>query len=159
MAVSFIPPDTSSGRKSKYLDPLTLRYKFRENIDTAILIISNTGERAFYFNIIDIDPNENVNVMLPSLDRPISECYLKPGQKFQISSTFSKPYGTERLKIITSGKKFDLRPVIKYPEKTRGGDGDLESFFYGTTLMRGGASRTESDEFATFNVFFDVIKP
>jgi hypothetical protein len=135
-----------------------MRNTVRENADTAVISIVNTGKKSFYFNIIDIDPEDNFNVILPSLDRPVSECFLKPGQKFHASNTFSRPYGTETLKIIASEKKFDLRPVINMTDQTRGIQGEMENLFNDAYKMRGSPSLPESAELATFNFFFDVTK-
>jgi hypothetical protein len=158
MDISFMPPDTSRFLKSKFIDTKTMRNTLREGIDTAILWIVNTGKKSFYFNIIDIDPEDNFNVILPNNDRAISECFLQPGEKFHASNTFKKPYGIETLKIIASEKKFDLRPVINSMDKTRSVQGDLENLFSSAYQMRGTPSIPESTELATFNFFFDIIK-
>ncbi len=158
MDISFMPPDTSRFLKSKFIDIKTMRNTLREGIDTAILWIVNTGKKSFYFNIIDIDPEDNFNVILPNTDKAISECFLRPGQTFHARNTFKKPYGIETLKIIASEKKFDLRPVINNMDKTRSVLGDLENLFNSAYQMRGAPSMPESEELATFNFFFDIIK-
>ncbi len=158
MDISFMPPDTSRFLKSKFIDIKTMRNTLREGIDTAILWIVNTGKKSFYFNIIDIDPEDNFNVILPNTDKAISECFLRPGQTFHARNTFKKPYGIETLKIIASEKKFDLRPVINNMDKTRSVLGDLENLFNSAYQMRGAPSMPESAELATFNFFFDIIK-
>jgi metacaspase-1 len=158
MDVSFLPSDTTHFPKSKFLDINTMRNTVKEGRDTAILWIANTGKKSFYFNIIDIDPDDNFNVILPGVDKPIASCFLNPGQKFHALYTFNKPYGTETFKIIASEKKFDLRPVINNLDNTRGVSGEMEKLFSGAYEMRGTPSLPESAEFSTFNFFFDVIK-
>jgi hypothetical protein len=142
----------------KFLNRNTMRNTLREEIDTAILVIVNTGKKSFYFNVIEIDPEDNFNVILPNNVRAISECLLQPGQKFREEYSFQKPYGIETFKIITSGKKFDLRPIINNLDKSRGVQGDLEKLFSSDYKMRGTPSMPESAELATFNFFFDIIK-
>ena len=159
MDISFMPSDTSHLLKSKFLDMKTMRNTMREGMDTAVLWIVNTGKKSFYFNIIDIDPEDHLNVILPNIDRPVSECFVRPGQRFHTPpNTFSKPYGTETFKIIASEQKFDLRPVINELDKTRGVLGDMEKLFSNAYQMRGTPSLPESAELATFNFFFDIIK-
>lgn len=158
MDISFMPSDTTRFLKSKFMDMKTRRNTLKEGTDTAILWIVNTGKKSFYFNIIDIDPKDNFNVILPNSDRAISECYLQPGQKFHASNTFGKPYGIETLKIVASEKKFDLRPVINSMDQTRSPLGDMEKLFSNAYEMRGTPSMPESVELATFNFFFDIIK-
>jgi metacaspase-1 len=158
MDISFLPSDTVRFPKSKFIDPKTQRTTFREKSDTAILCIVNTGRKSFYFNIIDIDPQDNFTVILPSNERAVSECFLRPGQKFLARNTFGKPYGTELLKIVASEKKFDLRPVINNMGDSRGALGDLEQLFSTAYQMRGTPTMPESADIATFNFFFDIIK-
>ena len=158
MDISFTPTDTAHNLKTKFVNTRTLRNTMREGVDTAILWIVNTGKKNFYFNIIDIDPEDNFNVIFPNNSRAISECCLRPGQKFHASFTFNKPYGTETLKIVASEKKFDLRPVINSIDQTRSALGDLENLFSDACKMRGTPSMPDSAEIATFNFFFDVIK-
>jgi len=135
-----------------------MRNTLREGIDTAMLVIVNTGKKGFYFNLIEIDPEDNYSVILPTNGISMSDCFLQPGKKFHKEYVFHKPYGTETLKIIASEKKFDLRPVINQTEKTRGVLGDMEKLFSSAYEMRGTPSLPETAELATFNFFFDIIK-
>jgi metacaspase-1 len=159
MDISFLPADSSRFMKSAFIDQKTMRNTFREDIDTAILSIVNTGKKGFYFNVIDIDPEDKITVVIPSNNRDIADCFLRPGQKFRAPrNTFNKPYGIETLKIIASEKKFDLRPVINSMDKTRSALGDLEQLFGNAYAMRGAPSMPESADLATFNFFFEIIK-
>ena len=141
LEVAFLPGDTIRHSVSEFIDPKTSRYTFREKADTAVLRIINTGTASVYFNILDIDPQDHIQVIFPNNDRPLSDCFLKPGQVFTALNTFGEPYGTEILKVIASDRKFDLRPLI-------GPDGP----------DRGTSSLPEPAAVATFNLFFDVIK-
>lgn|GEM_PF-6168663 len=156
--VALVPSDSLHNPKSKFTDSRTLRPTVKEGVDTAILWIANTGKKSFYFNLLDIDPEDRINVVFPSDERPVSDCYLQPGQKFPTRYTFYKPYGTETLKIIASDKKFDLRPVINSMSQTRGIMGEMEKLFSSAYNMRGSPSLPESTGLATFNFVFDIIK-
>jgi hypothetical protein len=158
MDVAFLPVDTIRERRDRFLDAATRRYTVREKKDTAVLQIINTGKKSFYFNIIDIDPVENVSVFIPNADKPVSECFLQPGQKFRTRNTFGRPYGTEILKIIASEKKFDLRPVINPGLSSRGESEDPVDIFSSLFETRGIESGPRPSELATFDFFFDVTK-
>jgi metacaspase-1 len=158
MEISFMPKDTIRLSKSAFIDSKTMRNTVREAKDTAVLWIVNTGKKSFYFNVIDIDPECHYTVILPNIDRPVSECFLKPGERFHVANTFGKPYGTETLKVIASSGEFDLRPLLNSGNETRGTLGDIEGLFDTTYKMRGAPSLPESTDLATFTFYFDVIQ-
>jgi hypothetical protein len=141
LEAAFLPQDTIRHSVSEFIDPKTSRYTFHENTDTAVLRIINTGTTSVYFNILDIDPWDRIQVIFPNNDKPISDCFLKPGQVFTALNTFGKPYGTEILKVIASDRRFDLRSLI-----------------IPASQDRGASSLPEPAAVATFNLFFDVIK-
>ena len=157
MEITLIPSDTIHFAKSKFLNEKTMRNSLRENVDTAMLVIENTGKKEFYFNLVDVDPEDNFSVILPNKEVSIAECFLQPGKKFQKIYVFQKPYGTETLKFFVSGKKFDLRPVFSSAEKSRGVGGDVEALMgFPGNKMRGTSSG--SFDLATFTYYFDIIK-
>jgi hypothetical protein len=159
MDISLVPFDTNHLSRTKFLDPQTMSTNVKEGIDTAILVIINTGSKSFYFNIIEFDPEDHFTVSIPDGSHFASNCYLRPGEKFPgIIYKFQKPLGLETLKIIASERKFDLRPVINTTEKERSIQGELETLFNSAYQLRGAPSMPESSEFATFNFFFDIIR-
>jgi metacaspase-1 len=158
MDVSLLPRDTLRSGKTTFIDPITLRYTVKEVRDTAMLVITNTGKKGFYYNIIDIDPEDSFSVIVPNIDKSPNACFLKPGEKLKTFNTFGKPYGTETLKIIVSGQKFDLRPVINNPERSRDAMGDIETLFAGAYNLRGSPAMPDSGDLASFTFFFDIIK-
>jgi hypothetical protein len=158
MDISLVPSDTNHFSRTKFLNPRTMRTNVRERIDTGMLVIVNTGEKSFYFNIIDFDPEDHFFVSLPGNNHFPSDCFLRPGEKFTEIFVFQKPLGMETLKLIASERKFDLRPVINSTDKARNVQGDLETLFDSAIELRGKPSMPESIEFATFNFFFDIIK-
>lgn len=157
MEIMLLPSDTIHCAKSKFQNEKTMRNSLRENVDTAMLVIENTGRKEFYFNLVDIDPEDNFSVILPNKEVSISDCFLQPGKKFRKIYVFQKPYGTETLKFFVSGRKFDLRPVFSSAEKSRGVGGDVETLFgFPGNAMRGTSSG--SFDLATFTYYFDIIK-
>ncbi|MGA3013606.1 MAG: caspase family protein, partial [Bacteroidales bacterium] len=160
MDISLVPFDTVHLSRTKLLNLQTMRTNVREDLDTCFLVLVNTGEKSFYFNIIEFDPEDHFSVSLPGNNHFPSDCFLRPGEKKIInpSYTFQRPLGMELLKIIASEKKFDLRPVINKTDNERSIQGDLESIFDNAYKLRGQPSMPESAEFATFNFFFDIIR-
>jgi metacaspase-1 len=71
-------------------------------------IIKNTGKSAFYFTLLDIQPDGQLNVILPDENKGygFEEVRLEPGQQkgFPIDG-FSPPLGIEKFKVIMSAKQ------------------------------------------------------
>ena len=79
--------------------------KFRFNI------INKTNTR-LYYTIIDIQPDNIVNVLLPGKGESAEDYKIKPDQEiFPLAKKFtiSPPYGTDVFKIIASTTPLDLR--------------------------------------------------
>lgn len=79
------------------------------------LRISNKGTIPIYFTVIDIQPDNIVNIIVPSKGsgHTSRELYLEPGQHMDYQSTFEimPPYGTEVLKLIATLSPIDLSPI------------------------------------------------
>ena len=116
-------------------------------------IINKTNAR-LYYTIIDIQPDNIVNVLLPGKGEPAENYIIKPDQeKFALAKGFTirPPYGTDVFKIIASTSPLDLRTAftskgelkqtrgnplspfekainarLKKGVQTRGGEGDVE---------------------------------
>lgn len=83
--------------------------------------VSNSGQKAFYFSIFDIQPDNKINLLVPGKRRTPEEYYLAPGHAMILPHrwTLSDPYGQEVFKIIALD-----RPVNILQPYTRG-----DSFF------------------------------
>lgn len=76
--------------------------------------IKNEGKQGFYFGLLDIQPDNIVNLLpLSEEHRSIEEYYLKPGEVF-ISQVMEvvEPLGTEVLKLIVTPTPVDLSNVM-----------------------------------------------
>jgi metacaspase-1 len=75
--------------------------------DKGWLTIKNTGNKPFYFTILDIQPDGQINIILPdaSTGYSVEEVRLGVGQEkgFPIKS-FNPPFGIEKFKVIMSDK-------------------------------------------------------
>lgn len=74
--------------------------------------IQNTGSKPFYFNILDIQPDNRVNPVEPR-SRPAADFYLAPGKTFVTRELgVSPPLGHEVLKIIATPEPVDLSNLL-----------------------------------------------
>jgi len=76
--------------------------------------IQNTGTEAFYFNLLDIQPDNILNVLpLSDDERSIEEYYLEPGKIFTSQlMQIGNPSGTEVFKLITTNEPIDISNII-----------------------------------------------
>ena len=115
------------------------------------VIIKNTGKSAFYFTLLDIQPDGQIGVILPdeSKDYGFEKVKLEVGQQkdFPISG-FSLPLGIEKFKVIMSAKPENfsfLKSLTRdFTSRSNAKDGEspLESLF--KDLTDGSMSRTTS---------------
>ena len=92
--------------------------------DYVVLRLENKGTRGAYFNIIDIQPDNRLNPILPAPDGNESPTgyYLAPGQvwysgwKGRTGSTFQEfgpPYGREVYRVFATSEAVDLRNIYR----------------------------------------------
>jgi hypothetical protein len=121
--------------------------KFRLNI------INNSDQKRLYYTVVDIQPDNKVNVLIPGRrDQPedflISQEDTIPLQKI---FTIGPPYGVDVLKIIASDVPLDLRSIFESrgtaPLK-RGGNGNspFEKIMQGTYKAEGSKKRGPEEE-------------
>jgi hypothetical protein len=77
--------------------------------------VSNAGKTPAYFTMIDIEPLNQFNIIVPaenSTQTP-EEFQIKPGETLEIPGSFaiSKPYGLETFKLIATDRPADLRSI------------------------------------------------
>jgi hypothetical protein len=77
------------------------------------IAVRNTGSKPFYFNILDIQPDNVLNVVIPRAGHPAVEYYLEPGKTFISSDhNVTPPLGREVLKIVATPEPVDLGSLI-----------------------------------------------
>jgi len=93
--------------------------------DTAFLKVVNRGTKPIFYTILDIDARNTVSVLLPrQIDLP-AEYRLEPGAESKLHKVRFDAPGREVLKLITTDRAIDLRPVVA----NRGRDRRSRSFF------------------------------
>ena len=93
--------------------------------DEVYLKITNTGDKKFYINIVDMQPDGKINPMLPNkrlkdknnYPAPIraEDCSVKKDDSLLLKNLVIKiypPYGEETLKIFLSAEKLDLEDIL-----------------------------------------------
>lgn len=82
------------------------------------LEVINKGTHPAYYTILDIQPNNQINVLFPrGIDSP-ADYKIMPGETFEIPELIQigPPLGQEQFKLIACNNPIDLRPI----EQTRG---------------------------------------
>jgi hypothetical protein len=96
---------------------------FKEG-DACKLKITNNGTKILYFTIIDIQPDNVINLILPNSQtgRKAEDYQIRPGETITLGDEdiiqFYPPYGNEVYKIIATETPLDLTSIIS----TRGAE-------------------------------------
>ena len=87
---------------------------FYKEGETLLIRIKNNGERPIYYQVLDIQPNNEFNIIIPSSANGElnTDCYIQPTEMHQREFVIYPPYGQELLKIITTDKPLLLEPII-----------------------------------------------
>ncbi|MBS4012135.1 MAG: caspase family protein [Bacteroidetes bacterium] len=99
--------------------PLTERMDESGNIvfkegDFFKIRITNMGRQDIYFSILDIQPDDKINVIVPEKGRVPQEYRLKPRDSREISLIeLFPPYGIEVFKIVASDTPMNLGQVVQ----------------------------------------------
>lgn len=88
--------------------------------------IRNNGNRMAYYSLINIQPDHQINVLIPEKDangnpfRAASDCKIGPGKTEELKAIFyfKAPYGQEVFKLVSANRPLHLDQVFK----TRGAD-------------------------------------
>lgn len=143
-------------------------YEFNVN-DSLLLWVKNHGDKAIYFNILDLQPDGIINPILPNtrLQPPIYPADLKveAGQEILFDKykiTIAPPYGMEIFKVFVSEKEINMEGIaLSAGLKPRGNFTPLEKLVNNSyTIATRGAKIENSGktEGGTFNLLFR-IKP
>ena len=156
------------------------RLELREG-DQVYLRIINTGDKDFYINIVDIQPDAGIGPVIPNkkvkdknnADAPIKweDCLVKIHDTLflrNLSIGISKPYGEETFKVFLSSSPIDLEDILT---STDGGEvksqkgilSELEKVFVNSTIKENGTRgvdlvKVNADESGTvFSLNFRIL--
>ena len=131
--------------------------------------ITNEGVSGAYFSLIDIQPDNIINVVLPAanLGYTADEYYLKAGETFitDYIINISEPLGEETLKLITSKTPQDLSGIVSNKGKTKKGNINSDSFekILASTFDPFSKQTTKfrspgKDEVGAYTVYFTIVE-
>jgi len=111
------------------------RFKLGEELR---LRIRNTGSAPCYFNVLDIQPDNQLNVIVPA-GKPAVDYYLAPGGQYDYPElvVVSEPIGTEVLKLIATEQPLDLSNIVATRGVSATGQHSLEVLLRKTYLRDG----------------------
>lgn len=109
------------------VDPITSKtipFKYSYKIgDSFKLRISNKGTKDAFFQIIDIQPDNQINMLFDVTKLSPNDLFIKTGETKLIDKVnfrMSEPVGVEMFKLIASEKQLDLSAIVtKHPSKNR----------------------------------------
>lgn len=83
--------------------------------DSFKIRVTNEGDKAAYFTILDIQPDHVINVVAPDEKETPAELRVRPGQTVELRNFFQvgPPAGVEMFKLIATEKPVDLRPLVQ----------------------------------------------
>ena len=81
--------------------------------DEIKLKVTNTGSKPCYYTLLDIQPNNITNVLLPKPNESPSDYFLNPGACLMVPIAFklNEPLGQELFKLIATKNPINLRPL------------------------------------------------
>ncbi len=133
------------------------------------IVIENIGAKAGYFSLLDIQPDNMINLIIPAMNLGYtsSEYYLKPGERYETDYNLKiyEPLGEETFKLIASNEALDLSNIIATRGNTTraiSSDHPFEQILkssYISQYTRGNIiTKPKPDELGTVTLFFDIVK-
>ncbi len=134
--------------------------------------ITNTGKEKAYFSLIDIQPDNVINLVIPAIDLgyTASEYFLEPGESYttDYSIEIAEPYGDETLKLICSDAPLNLSGIINGSPTSRGlgnplvnrnpFEALLESTYLENNTRGARVKKASAEQIGTETIYFKIIK-
>lgn len=131
--------------------------------------ITNEGLNGAYFSLLDIQPDNSINLVLPAINLGYTaeEYYLRSGESYTTDYVIqiNEPLGEETLKLITSKTPQDLSGIISNAGKSKKGNLHLDPFesilastYEASGLQDGKLKSPGGEEVGASTLFFKIIK-
>jgi hypothetical protein len=126
------------------------------------LIITNTGSKAFYFNIIDIEPSNKFT--WASEEGEWRNKQIIKGESDEIIFNIFPPFGMEQFKLIATSKQVDFSPLERIGSSlaanSRGGEGNplLDYVSEAVNGTRGGDSSPSQSSATIKTMTFEITE-
>lgn len=89
--------------------------------DFAKVSVTNNGYQVAYITLLDFQPDNVINVLLPERSRQPADYALQPGETREfLLLQFADPYGIEVFKLIATAQPVDFRNILVNKGNTRG---------------------------------------
>lgn len=128
--------------------------------------VKNNGLKGGYFSIIDIQPDNLLNLVVPAVDLGYTadEYYLEGGAEYVTNYPIeiAQPLGEEALKLIVSKNPLDLAGIITTQGRNTRGIGDKSTFekmmvaTYGTMPRGTKIKRKPAEEVSVKTLYFVI---
>ena len=116
------------------------------------LRIINNGQERLYYNILEIQPDNIVNVLFPAANQQPMDCFINPGDTVRLTRVFriGPPDGMNVLKLIAAKSALNLRQVFAAPGVNRGDapkpNNPFEKLMQGINKTEGVQTRGSGEE-------------
>jgi len=83
--------------------------------DHFICHIINLGNKSVYVSLLDIQPNNEISVLLPQKRKPARDYFISPGDTLKLDQLpweVNEPYGIDILKLVATETELNLRSVL-----------------------------------------------
>lgn len=124
---------------------------FQHN-DRYNLRIINNGQERLYYNILEIQPDNLVNVLFPGSNQQASDCFINPGDTVRLTRIFKigPPDGMNVVKLVAAKAPLNLRQVFVTQGGARGNtakpSNPFEKLMDGINRTEGVQSRGSGEE-------------
>jgi hypothetical protein len=90
----------------------------------------NDGYEVAYVTILDFQPDNVINVLVPGQYKQPADYVLKPGEEKELPDVFrfGPPFGTEVFKLVATKEPIDFRSILVNRGTTRGNEGSSNPF-------------------------------
>ncbi|MEY4204015.1 MAG: hypothetical protein RL013_1718 [Bacteroidota bacterium] len=153
--LELVPVDTTKDGKVAQILPPLKRDKTGNFVITEgapfVIRVKNQGDEAGFFNVLDIDPQNNGNVIAPWFDSTESadDFELNPEQELILPRDGSyykatPPFGIETIKLIVTDQVVDLRKTFNSRGPDRGAVSPFERMMASVFYPENSATRGEN---------------
>ncbi len=86
------------------------------------LRLTNNGQERLYYNILEIQPDNLVNVLFPASNQQAMDCFINPGDTVRLTRVFriGPPDGMNVIKLVAARSPLNLRQVFAGNGLSRG---------------------------------------
>ncbi|MEJ8818080.1 caspase family protein [Lacibacter sp. H407] len=94
---------------------------FQHN-DRYNLRVINNGQERLYYNILEIQPDNLVNVLFPASNQQPMDCFINPGDTVRLTRIFriGPPDGMNVIKLVAAKAPLNLRQIFVVQGNSRG---------------------------------------